>query len=645
MAASFYSNSVHVDFESALAIGEPGSPSRALREWDSDQQAETKDAGDRPAAEEETPADRPAEEIVSVEQRVDESAVEVSGVDVVDPETVVQQVLNQLDFSTEGQDVAKGDRVETWFDQALAEEFSTAGDDSPTEKVNDEKILWFVRPFLSADHDNERLFETESDSADTMDFEVHSQTLPVVRDTNVDPAVIDMLWERHLDVLEELSKQKLAHGLLWDRTCCSAIFEGSPRDRGAVIARTNTKTPSKCWIRTMIYVNGLWTVEPCADRWVKIPQQVISSEVHRQRQYDDTLPPVNIFYKTFTKRWADICLEVVDFCASRSLLPVGSLQFCDLFSSVNMEDIRNFVGSIALERTILRNVQSSVLAVPSAQFPSAPHQSSPIFPDDTSMHFDETYIATPVPAFSLPVSSTVSADITRALNQLQASLDKISNRDDGAVLKDTILMHLRDIEKKFTARFDAQDRWIGALRNDSNDQRHLLSLEINSSHRKLHTQIAAATIDQIDMQREVKELIAKVDAIAMNLERVKRDDEATKEAILHQLFEFQSQAQANQNILHAQLSELVDYIHRGDADKNGESGSRGPQQPLNVQIRDSAVRPPTFAQRVDMAQRRIVETVLDADSNRESLERQAAAERDRERRRREARMLKRRRRF
>ncbi|KZV48689.1 hypothetical protein F511_27060 [Dorcoceras hygrometricum] len=393
--------------------------------------AMTKDAGDRPAAEEETPADRPAEEIVSVEQRVDESAVEVSGVDVVDPETVVQQVLNQLDFSTEGQDVAKGDRVETWFDRALDEEFATAGDDSPTEKVNDEEIPWFVRPFLSADHDNERLFETESDSADTMDFEVHSQTLPVVRDTNVDPAadiplpsasieitkikmgtkiqipgvdeklcyldsllqittddkgkallvekdrvkghparehyfsicanidllfklreqiieevdrffhsfsfkklasinveemsqkedlvlswgetesihealsrkryillkyremlvrkfleswkknfkpgegtsatdlqVIDMLWERHLDVLQELSKQKLAHGLLWDRTCCSAIFEGSPRDRGAVIARTNTNTPSSLKFFQIIFnsarANGWLTrVLPC----------------------------------------------------------------------------------------------------------------------------------------------------------------------------------------------------------------------------------------------------------------------------------------------------------------------------------------------------------------------------------------------
>ncbi|KZV55513.1 dystroglycan-like [Dorcoceras hygrometricum] len=562
-----------------------------------DQQAETEDAADQPAAEEETLADRPADEIVNVEQRVDESAVEVSRVDVVDPDIVIQQVLNQLDFSTEGQDVTKGDRVETWFDRALAEEIATAGDDSPTEKGNDE-IPWFVRPFLSADHDSERLFETRSDSAAAMDFEVHSQNLPVVKDTYVDPA-------------------------------------GSPRDRGAVIARSNTNTPSKCWIRTMIYVDGVWTVEPCDDRWVKIPRQVISSEVHRQRQYDDTLPPVNIFYKTLTKRWADICFEVVDSCASRRLLPVGSLQFCQsllvvepgyrvapcqssvfafrvsqfcsvfvdfsVFSWLPTTDITDFLSSIALERTVLRNVQRSVSVVhPNVQFLDQ-HISSPTSSEDSSMNFDNTDIdaTATAPAFSLPGSSTVSLYITRAVNQLQASLDQISHRDDGAAFKDTILMHLRDIEKEFTARFDAQDRWIGALRNDSNDQRNLLSLEFKSSHRQLHTQIAAASIDQIDMQREMKELNAKVDAIATNMERVKRDAEATKEAILHQLFEFQSQAQDDHIILTTQLGQLIEDLNRGGNDKKGEGvSSRGPQPtrahvPVRVERRPLPTREPS----------------------------------------------------
>ncbi|KZT75987.1 calcium-transporting ATPase 13, plasma membrane-type [Dorcoceras hygrometricum] len=56
------------------------------------------------------------------------------------------------------------------------------------------------------------------------------------------------------------------------------------------------------------------------------------------------------------------------------------------------------------------------------------------------------------------------------------------------------------------------------------------------------------------------------------------------------------------------------------------------------------LRAKVIDQRVEMAQRRIVHTVLDADANRALFARQDAAERDRERRRREARALKRRRR-
>ncbi|KZV50423.1 pentatricopeptide repeat-containing protein mitochondrial [Dorcoceras hygrometricum] len=54
----------------------------------------------------------------------------------------------------------------------------------------------------------------------------------------------------------------MAHGLKWEKTCCSKIFEGRPRDPGAIIARTNTKTRSTCWIRTTIRVDGVWVIEP-----------------------------------------------------------------------------------------------------------------------------------------------------------------------------------------------------------------------------------------------------------------------------------------------------------------------------------------------------------------------------------------------
>ncbi|KZV52043.1 hypothetical protein F511_42556 [Dorcoceras hygrometricum] len=146
--------------------------------------------------------------------------------------------------------------------------------------------------------------------------------------TAVDRKVIELLSASHISILEELTTTARAHGLIWKKPCCSNIFEGSPRDRDAVIARTNTNTRSSCWIRMMIMVDGVWTVEPCADKWVKIPQKVVSTEVPRQRQYDDTLPTMITFFKLLRKRWADVCVEVVEFCASPRLLPVGATQFC-----------------------------------------------------------------------------------------------------------------------------------------------------------------------------------------------------------------------------------------------------------------------------------------------------------------------------
>ncbi|KZV52432.1 hypothetical protein F511_12938 [Dorcoceras hygrometricum] len=109
----------------------------------------------------------------------------------------------------------------------------------------------------------------------------------------IDLKVIDMLSNLHLFVLEELREQALADGLKWTRTCSSKIVEGSPRDRGAIIARTNTNTPSTCWLRTMIRVDGVWVFEPLCDQWVKIPRPVVCTEVSRQCSFVDFFPVVN----------------------------------------------------------------------------------------------------------------------------------------------------------------------------------------------------------------------------------------------------------------------------------------------------------------------------------------------------------------
>ncbi|KZV50525.1 hypothetical protein F511_14169 [Dorcoceras hygrometricum] len=138
----------------------------------------------------------------------------------------------------------------------------------------------------------------------------------------VDIQVIELLSDLYLYFLEELAKEARNLGLTWTKPCCSQIFEGRPRDRGAVIARSNSNTRSLCWIRRMFLVDGVWTVELCADRWVKIPKRIISAEVPLQRQYDDTLPTMSVFFKLLRKRWADVGLAAVEVCVQRLLWAV-----------------------------------------------------------------------------------------------------------------------------------------------------------------------------------------------------------------------------------------------------------------------------------------------------------------------------------
>ncbi|KZV35844.1 hypothetical protein F511_36609 [Dorcoceras hygrometricum] len=347
----------------------------------------------------------------------------------------------------------------------------------------------------------------------------------------VDIQVIELLSDLYISFLEELAKEARAHSLIWNKPSCSKIFEGSPRDRGAVIARTNSNTRSSCWIRTMILVDGMWTVEPCADRWVKIPRKVISTEVPHQRQFYDTLPSMSVFFRLMKKRWADVCLEVTGFCAYRRLLPVGSINFCralevvetdscfasrqpivfslrlsqfctiqiqySLFSSLSTADISDFLSSIALDRTAFRSVQIAQSVVPSVQPSLDQRPSSPISPDiSSSLRFDQTDID--ATASSRP---PISQDLSAAFADFQAALS----------------------EQIFVSQSD-----------------------ISSRMHKIEQSVCDSLRDQADIFRlaDVRQVVeavnAKVDIMASRINAIQKDAEATKEALSHQLLEFQS---------------------------------------------------------------------------------------------------------
>ncbi|KZV22131.1 hypothetical protein F511_37865 [Dorcoceras hygrometricum] len=118
-----------------------------------------------------------------------------------------------------------------------------------------------------------------------------------------------------------------------------------------------------------------------------------------------------------------------------------------------------------------------------------------------------------------------------------------------------------------------QDRVLGALSRDSNDQRNLLSLELQSSHKQLGTQIVTTGLDVVDVRRVVRESHQELNA------RINSLDEQVA-ATRNDLLKFSNQAQQTLNIITIQLSELVAYINRGGDNKKGESSSsRGPQPP------------------------------------------------------------------
>ncbi|KZV36059.1 kinesin-4-like [Dorcoceras hygrometricum] len=328
------------------------------------------------------------------------------------------------------------------------------------------------------------------------------------------------------------------------------------------------------------------------DRGAVIHQQVISNEVHRQRQYDDTLPAVSEFFRLMRKRWADVCLEVVEFCASRRLLPIGSLQFCrsssvvepvfqvasrqspvfafrvsqfcsifvdfSLFNWFPSADISDFLSSIALDRTAFRSAQiyqNSVSVVPSVQLSLDQRPSSPISTDSSSsLRFDTTDVDATVS--SLP---PVSQDFSAALADLQAILsEQIYESQSG------ISSRLHKIEQVLCDSLSDQAAIFKNLSQEARQEGRTIddvqTMRFNEFRKNILAQNTSIFVGLADVRKEVQEVNAKMDIMASRLNDVQKDAEATKEALSHQLFEFQSQAQENQNILHAQLSELVDYI-------------------------------------------------------------------------------------
>ncbi|KZV24441.1 golgin candidate 5 [Dorcoceras hygrometricum] len=263
---------------------------------------------------------------------------------------------------------------------------------------------------------------------------------------------------------------------------------------------------------------------------------------------------------------------------------------------------------------------------------TSPHQESSSS-TDVSMHFDSEDISLNARADiqpSLPVDSTA---FTSALDDLRMSiLQRINDSNSDMFSKLNIL----EIGFRETLRQHEESlkQSIQNVRQDSRYLDDIQTLRLNEFRKNVLTQNASVFTGLADVRKEVQELNAKVDIMATKLEIVKKDVEATKEYISHQLLEFQTQEQANHIVLTDHLGQLVDYINRGGNAKKGEGeSSRGPQPPPAVQIRDSSISGGNVVRTTELGNvvRTTELTQADIDAaNRQILERMMREDRERE---------------
>ncbi|KZV26864.1 dystroglycan-like [Dorcoceras hygrometricum] len=188
----------------------------------------------------------------------------------------------------------------------------------------------------------------------------------------------------------------------------------------------------------------------------------------------------------------------------------------------------------------------------------------------SSLHFDTTDVDATVS--SLP---PVYLEFSAALADFQAILSEQINESQSGISS-----RLHKIEQGLR---DSLHEQVAVLKNLFQDARQeglsiddVQTLRFNEFRKNIIAQNASIFVGLADVRKEVQEVNAKVDIMDSRLNDIQKNVEETKEALSHQLLEFQSQAQENQNILHAQLSELVNYINRAVLTKRGKVAAEDP---------------------------------------------------------------------
>ncbi|KZV50132.1 hypothetical protein F511_17238 [Dorcoceras hygrometricum] len=274
--------------------------------------------------------------------------------------------------------------------------------------------------------------------------------------TAIDLQIISLLSDAHLFALETLQTQMSIHGLKWERMCSSSLFEGESRDRGAVIARSNTN------IRDIVAVGSV---------------------------VDLAVDPAD-FFGVF-RRGPDVQLIPSDSSSSSSSSQPHPISPNDSFSQRHLD-------------TALTSTNPSISTDSRMLFTT----------DDIPLG-----VGTTVDQILMPTDDVTSQDFIEPLAQLRASvnqiqIERVQKRDDAENLKDVLLLHIRGLEQRFTEILEQQDRTYRGLfahvRQEFQLQKAALSLEVLESRQKPQSQQVAWSLDMDNKLKGVQDQQAAI---------------------------------------------------------------------------------------------------------------------------------------
>ncbi|KZV49866.1 hypothetical protein F511_42258 [Dorcoceras hygrometricum] len=225
-----------------------------------------------------------------------------------------------------------------------------------------------------------------------------------------------------------------------------------------------------------------------------------------------------------TLGWSQLCTALVRFSLVSGLQTVDIRNFLSVL--VPVRPVTTVSDSVVQQAPVLLLTDTSSQEEPSVQIAPASvpivsgfdqgvqldisqRPDSPTPNADSSLHFssEDTPLEddTTHNQISLPAIST---SLTEYFAQLRALIDRIQfeqirRKDDTDKLRDVLLMHIRDLEKKFSTSFDQQDRayriLLNRVRQEIHDQKTTLSLDFLTSQKKLSTQVAAVATKLVDV--------------------------------------------------------------------------------------------------------------------------------------------------